>query len=95
MWCLEEISPDQLCEWEQSQLIFLGLYFLICKKKGLDSVIAKVTSSFVNSVLLKYTWILKEEHLLGFRTKEPRLYLCFTCHYILTCCSNESEFVLQ
>ena len=73
MWYLEEISPDQLCEWEQSQLTFLGPYFLICKKKGLDSVIAKVTSSFVNSVLLKNTWILKEEHLLGFADKRAQV----------------------
>lgn len=31
---LEEISPGQLGEWEQAQVIFLGLYFLICKEKG-------------------------------------------------------------
>ena len=36
-----------------SQVIFLGHYFLICKEKGLDSVIVEVTSSFVNSVLFK------------------------------------------
>lgn len=36
-----------------SQVIFLGLYFLICKEKGLDSVIVEVTFSFVNSVLFK------------------------------------------
>lgn len=58
-----------------SQVIFLGHYFLICKEKGLDSVIVEVTSSFVNSVLFKKkkTWILKEEHLLEFADKRAQV----------------------
>lgn len=54
------------------QAVLLGHYFLICKKKGLDSVMAKVTSSSVNSMFLKNTWILKEEHLLGFPDKRAQ-----------------------
>ena len=36
-------------------------------------MIAKVTSSFVNSMLLKNTWILKEEHRLGFPDKRAQV----------------------
>lgn len=40
--------------WTAARLaIFQGWYFLICKKKGPDSMIAKVTSSSVNSLLFK------------------------------------------
>lgn len=48
-----------------------GPYFLIGKKKGLDSVIAEVTSTSVNSMLLKNTPILKEENL-GFPDKRAQ-----------------------
>lgn len=54
------------------QAILLGHYFLICKKKGPDSAMAKVPSSSVNSMFLKNTWILKEEHLLGFPDKRAQ-----------------------
>lgn len=61
---MEDTSADQLCEWDH--------YFLICKNKGLDSVIAKVTSSSVNSMFKKKYSGPERKNLLGFPDKRAQ-----------------------
>lgn len=69
-------KPHQLTHVNGSKPSHLsGSLFPTYKKKGLDSVIAKVTSSSVNTMLLKNSLILKEENL-GFSDKKSPGCIC-------------------
>lgn len=77
-----------------SQAIFQGRYFLICKKLGPDSMIAKVTSSSVNSTLLKTARLLQGEHLQFLDNGAQGVFMP-TSDHILTFDSNESGLILR